>query len=229
MSTTPTKNNPVEITNEGPGALDKIALGYEQKKKAINTVIIAAALAVTGFFLYKNFVSKPNEEKAVAAMMRAEQMFSIDSTDLALNGDGQNPGFLKIIKKYDGTPSANIAHYYAGICYLKTGDFKNAIKYLNEFDAHGTILAHAKSGLLGDAYMETNDLKKGIELYKEATSDKDDEVYTPLYLQRLAIAYENNNQTEEAKKAYLRIRDEYPRSFQSREVDKSLAKLGVLN
>lgn len=216
-------------STEGLTALEKIGVAYENNKKVINTTIVAVVVAVGGFFAYKNFVVAPNEEKAGVAMMRAEQMFSIDSVNLALNGDPTNAGFLKIIKKYEGTATANVAHFYAGSCYLKLGDFKSAIKYLNDFDAKGTVLDHAKSGLLGDAYMETNDIKKGIEQYKSASNDADDDVYSPIYLQRLAIAYEKNNQPEEAKKAYMRIRDEFPRSFQSRDVERSLAQLGVLD
>jgi predicted negative regulator of RcsB-dependent stress response len=216
-------------STEGLNALEKLALIYEKKGKTINTIALVILLAVGGFFAYKYLVVTPNEEKASIAMMRAEQMFSIDSVNLALNGDPQNVGFLTIIKKYDGTSSANVAHFYAGSCYLKMGDFVNAIKQLKDFDAKGTVLEHARSGLLGDAYMETNDVKKAIEQFKAATADADDDVYTPIYLQRLAVAYEKNNQLEDAKNAYIRIRDEFPRSFQSRDVDKSLAMLGVLD
>ena len=215
-------------STEGLEPLEKVAAIYSNKKKVINTSVLVIVLAVAAFFGYKYFVAAPNEEKASVAMARAEQFFSVDSLNLALNGDGQNAGFLKIIKKYDGTASANIAHYYAASCYLRMGDFNNAIKHLKDFDPKGTILAHAKAGLMGDAYMELKDTKKAIEYFKEATSDADDDVYTPLYLQRLAVAYEQSNQIEEAKKAYIRIRDEFPRSFQSREVEKYLAALGVL-
>lgn len=215
-------------STEGLSALEKIALAYEKKKKVINAFVIGIALGVGAFFAYKYLVQQPNEEKASVAMMRAEQMFSIDSVNLALNGDAQSAGFLKIINKYDGTASANVAHFYAASCYLKMGDYANAIKQLKAFDAKGTVLEHAKSGLLGDAYMENKDLKNAIENFKAATVDEDDDVYTPMYLQRLAIAYEKNNQVEDAKKAYIRIRDEFPRSFQSRDVEKSLAMLGVI-
>jgi predicted negative regulator of RcsB-dependent stress response len=216
-------------STEGLSSLEKIALAYENKKKTINTVVLAIALAVAGFFAYKYLVQQPNEEKASVAMMRAEQMFAIDSVNLALNGDAQNAGFLKIINKFEGTASANVAHFYAASCYMKMGDYANAIKQLKAFDAKGTVLEHAKSGLLGDAYMENKDIKNAIENFNAATVDADDDVYTPMYLQRLAIAYEKNNQVEDAKKAYIRIRDEFPRSFQSRDVEKSLAMLGVLD
>lgn len=222
MSTTPQ-------STEGLTALEKLAVSYENNKKTVNTVVIAIVVAVGGFFAYKNLVVAPNEEKASIAMMRAEQLFSIDSVNLALNGDAQNAGFLKVIKKYEGTASANVAHFYAGSCYLKMGDYPNAIKHLKEFDAKGTVLEHAKSGLLGDAYMETNDTKNAIENFNAAITDADDDVFTPIYLQRLAIAYEKTNRIEDAKKAYMRIRDEFPRSFQGRDVEKSLATLGVLD
>jgi tetratricopeptide (TPR) repeat protein len=130
------------------------------------------------------------------------------------------------MKKYSSTKVGNLCHYYAGICYLKTGDFKNAIKQLEEFDGKGTIAEYTAAGALGDAYMESGNVKKGIDAYTKAAGDKDDIALTPLYLLRAAMAYEMNNQPEEAKKLYKRIHDEYPQSMQARDVEKNLARLG---
>src|SRR5687767_5996947 len=65
----------------------------------IGTVLV---LAVGGWFFYTNYVVKPKEEKAAELMWKAEEYYRVDSTRLALNGDGQNPGFLNIISKYSG-------------------------------------------------------------------------------------------------------------------------------
>src|SRR5690349_8268804 len=76
-------------------------------------VLIAAGVILAlliAFIAYKELVSKPNNEKAADALFRAQEYFSQDSVRLALNGDNINPGFLKIISRYDGTPSANLAH-----------------------------------------------------------------------------------------------------------------------
>jgi tetratricopeptide (TPR) repeat protein len=213
--------------SDGMNALEKISMAYESKKKQINTAIVAILVAIGGFFGYKNFVQAPKEEKANLALMRAEQYYMMDSVSLALNGDPTNAGFLKITNKFSGTAAANIAHYYSGACFMQLGDYKAAIKHLDDFNPKGTILAHAKSGLLGDAYMEQGDTKKAIEHYKSATSDNEDEIYTPIYLQRIAIAYEKNNQLEEAKKAYEKLKNDFPRSMQSRDAEKHLAKLGI--
>ncbi|MGC4057764.1 MAG: tetratricopeptide repeat protein [Chitinophagaceae bacterium] len=216
-------------STEGLSAMEKFSVLYEEKKKSINTALAVIVLAVGGFFAYKYLVAGPKEEKAALKMMRAEQYYAMDSLNLALNGDAANPGFLRIIKQFDGSANANLAHYYAASCYMKMGDSKSALKHLQDFDAHGTIFEHPKAGLLGDIYMESNDTKKAIDQYKTATADADDDVFTPMYLQRLAIAYEKSNQTDEAIKAYKRIRDEYPRSPSGRDVEKALAQLGVLD
>jgi hypothetical protein len=43
---------------------------------------------------------------------------------MALNGDGKNPGFIKVASKYSGTAAANLSKYYMGLCYLKMDDYK---------------------------------------------------------------------------------------------------------
>jgi len=152
----------------------------------------------------------------------------MDSLSKALSGDGQHPGFTNIIKKYGSTKAGNLSHYYAGIIYLRTGDFKNAVKHLDDFNGKGTILERAAKGALGDAHMEQNQTKKAIEAYEEAASDKEDEIMTPMYLQRLGMAYEMNKQPEKAKEAYKRLHDEYPTSAAARDIDRYLARLGVV-
>lgn len=209
--------------------LENLQYKYEGNKKTINTVLTILLAAIVGFFAYMKLYKEPNENKAANAVSFAQNYFAQDSLDRALNGDGQHKGFLKIMKQYSGTKTANLCNYYAGVCYLKMGDAKNAIKYLKDFDAHGTMVEYTAYGVLGDAYMETNNLKEGIEYYNKAASQKEDNLLTPIYLQRSAIAYEMNKQPEKAIENYKRIRDEYPQSMQARDVEKSLARLGVLD
>jgi len=217
------------ITAEETNPLNDIQSRYEQNKKPINTVLTIVVLAIVGFFGYKKLIQEPKENKAFTAISYPQTFFQQDSLNKALNGDGQHLGFLKIIKKYSGTKAANLANYYAGICYLQMHDPKTAIKYLKEFDAHGTNVEFVANGALGDAYMESGNTKEGLEYYNKAASNKDDNLLTPMYLNRLGMAYEMSNQPDKAKEAYKRIRDEYPQSQQAREMDKNLARLGVLD
>jgi tetratricopeptide (TPR) repeat protein len=207
---------------------DKIQGTYEVNQKPINTIVAVILIVVVGYFAYLKLYKGPRDEKAATAVSFAQRYFQADSVNSALNGDGQHAGFLSIMKRYSGTNTANLCEYYAGVCYLKMGDFKNAVKYLGEFDGKGTLLEYQAYGDLGDAYMENGNIKMGIDSYVKAASDNND-LLAPMYLFRAGVAYEKNNQPEEAKKQYIRIRDEYPRSMQARDMDKYLAHLGVLN
>jgi hypothetical protein len=52
---------------------------------------------------------------------------------LSLNGSEGKFGFIKIADEYSGT-DGNLANYYAGMAYLNTGKYNEAIDYLNKSD-----------------------------------------------------------------------------------------------
>ena len=209
--------------------LENVQALYEKNKKIITTVGTVVISVVVLYFVYTKLYKGPNEEKAATALSYPQLFFAADSLNLALNGDGKNPGFTKITTKYSGTAAGNLAYYYEGACYLKMGDFKNAIKSLKEFNGKGTSVGNMADGLLGEAYMEEKDNAHAIECFKKATSNKEDNLITPMFLYQLALAYEASNNAAEAKAAFKRIRDEYPKSIQARDMDKELARLGELN
>jgi predicted negative regulator of RcsB-dependent stress response len=206
--------------------LDNLMSKYEGNKKRINTIVTAALALIVGYFAYVNLYKEPRETKAATAVSYAQRYFEADSFDKALNGDGQHQGFLKIMKKYSGTSTANLCNYYAAVCYSQKGDFKNTVKFMEDFDGKGTLVSYAGKGLLGDAYMELNNPKKAMEAYEAAIGNTGDDVITPIYMLRLAMVCEMNNKPEDAKKYYHKIKDEYPQSEQAREVEKYLGMLG---
>ena len=221
--TTPRSNEESEVN-----ALDNIMAFYEDRKKNINTAVSIVLVVVVGYFAYQKLYKAPNEEKAASALYFPQLYFQADSLNLAINGDGKHKGFDKLEKQFSGTDAANLSHFYEGVSYLKMGEFQKAIKALQDFDGKGTLLAYQAWGALGEAYMETGNKAKAIDYYKKATGNKEDILLTPMYLYQLGIVYETNNQTADAKEAFKRIRDEYPRSMQARDIDKELAKLGEL-
>ena len=134
------------------------AEGYVTENKKSITIIGGAILVVIlGYFGYTNLIVKPQEENAQKEMYMAESYFQQDSVDKAMNGDGQFPGFIEIIDNYGSSNSANLAHYYLGICYLKKGQWDNAIEYLSKYDAEDDITGALALGAIGDAYLEKGD------------------------------------------------------------------------
>ena len=109
-------------------------------------------ILILGYFGYKQYVLEPKEKQASESMFRAEEYYRADSIRLALNGDAVNAGFAKIISRYKGTKAADLATFYAGSCYLKLGDFNNAVKYLKDFKTSAVQVQAKAYGLLGDGF-----------------------------------------------------------------------------
>ena len=88
---------------------------FEKNAKIISIVFGAAVVVALLLLATHRFYTIPHETKAKEQIFTAEQYFEKDSFNLALNGDGNYPGFLDIIDNYGRTSAGNLAKYYAGI------------------------------------------------------------------------------------------------------------------
>ncbi len=205
-------------------ALSKTENFIEKNQKVIMYVVAAIIVVVGGYMGFKKFYIAPREKDAQSQMFYAERYFEKDSLKLALNGDGNNSGFLDIIDEYSMTQAADLAHYYAGICYLKLGQFQDAIDQLESFDSNDQIVGSMALGAIGDAHMELGDNEKALSYYKKAADNNDNLFTTPLFLMKAGLTYEIMGNYEEAQKLYERIQKEYYKSFESREIEKYIAR-----
>jgi tetratricopeptide (TPR) repeat protein len=214
---------------EEKNPVDQLQHYWDRWGKQAGYALLVIILVVGGLFAYRNLVSEPNEKKATESMFRAEEYYRMDSARLALNGDNVNAGFLKILSKYSGTKAANLASFYAGSCYLKMGDYNNAVKYLKDFSTSVKQLQGRAYGLLADAYSELNKKEEAAEEYKKAgTYFEKDELFSPEYLFRSGYLYESMGKTQDAISMYKIIKDKYPASQRGADIDKYLARLGVI-
>ena len=202
---------------------------WEKYPNLLVYLLAAIALVVAGWWLYKEMIVKPKQVEAVAAMWQAEQQFSRDSFQMALNDPGGGyDGFLALADKYSGTPAGNMAHYYAGICYLQSGDFDNAIAQMEDFSAKGDLLPAMKNGILGDCYSEKQDFGKALDYYEKAADAAENDMVAIYYLKKLGMLNENQGNAKAALKAYERIRRDYPnpQSADWRDVEKYIYRAG---
>ena len=218
------EHKPVEKTHEF----------WTKNSKPLSIGLLVIIALVGAYLAYNNFIKEPNEKKAEETVFRAEEYFRMDSLDKALNGDGISQGFLKVISKYGGTNAGNRAHFFAGSIYLKKGDFKNAIKHLEEFSTGVEQLEARKYGLLGDAHSElgfttnnNSEKEKAAEFYTKAASTfPKDDANAPEYLFRAGFLYESLGKNKEAVDAYKQIKEKYPQSQHGYDIDKYLGRLG---
>lgn len=204
--------------------LTKTEQFLEQNYKPLLYTLVALVVLVGLFWLVKMYSGKKNEE-AQSQMFMAEKYFSQDSLKLALNGDGNNLGFIDIADQYKMTKSGKLANFYAGACLMHLGQFEEAIDYLNKYTLKDEILTPQAKGLIGDANVELGDKEKGVTNYLEAAEMADNSFHTPIYLMKAGMIYESEGNYTEALKLYEKIRDKYLESNEGRSIDKYIARV----
>jgi len=210
-------------------ALSRTELYIEENQKSLTVIVLAIAIIVIGFTLYKRYVVAPKETEAQSQMYVAEQYFEKDSFNLALNGDGNNMGFLEIIDEYGITKSAKLANYYTGICYLHLGEYKNAIDYLKDFDSKDQIVRNVATGAIGDAYMELGNEKDALSMYLKAANRKNNQFVAPIYFMKAGALYEDMKDYKKALQTYETLQHKYPKSTEAKEIEKYIARIKLLD
>jgi len=200
----------------------------EDNYKTLLTALVIVA-SIVGIIWLGTIYLKKRSSEAQSQMFQAERYFEQDSAALALNGDGNYLGFLDIAKSYKMTKAANLAKYYSGICYLKLGEYENAIEMLNGFSKKDKVLGATATGAIGDAWVELGDKLKGAKYYTEAADLGANAFLTPIFLMKAGQVYESEKDYVKALEMYNRILDEYPTSTEGTTIEKHIARVNLLN
>ncbi len=220
-----TKDEPILDVQE---AYSKTEQYIEENQKSLS-IIVGAIIVLVGIFVaWKYWYVAGQEVEAQKELFVAESYFEKDSINKAIDGDGQSIGFIGVAEQYGVTPSGNLAEYYLGVAYLKKGEFEKAIQHLKEFDADDQIVAPIATGAIGDCYVELNQVEKGIEFYLKAAEKNKNKFTSPIYLKKAGLAYESLNKHKDAAKVYQRIKSDYDKSTEAKDIDKYIARSKAL-
>jgi tetratricopeptide (TPR) repeat protein len=206
----------------------KVEHFYEDNKKNINIAIIALVVLIGGYIGYKKLYLEPKEVEAQKEVFMAQKYFEIDSFDLALIGNGTFKGFTDIASEYSGTKVGNLAHYYAGICHLRKGEFQEAIDQLEGFSTSNELIAPLAEGAIGDAYVELADLDKGVKHYMKAAKMNSNKLTSPIFLKKAGLVFEEQKNYGEAVDAYSAIKKDFPDAQEAQDIDKYIARATAL-
>lgn len=216
------KEKPEEVVEVVENTLSRTEQYIEDNQKSLTIIVLAIVVIVGGYLGFQKFIVEPQEKEAAGLMFQAEHLFEIDSFRIALEGDN---GFLEIADGYSLTKVGNLANYYAGVCYLQLGEYENAIDYLNQFSSDDEILMTMSISSIGDANIELGNIDDAISYYKKASERKPNNFITPMLLMKLGLAYESQDNLNDALITYNKIQSEYSDSNEGRNIRKYIAKI----
>ena len=225
-----------EVFNTLDETASKTEAFVAKNQKYIFIIVGLVAAVVLGSLAYKEYIAKPKQLNAMNDMFQAQKYFdqavngvAKDSLfNLALNGGEGKFGMLDIISEYSGTPSANLASYYAGTAYLKLKDYKNAVEHLSNFKSDDEVLAALAKGNIGDAFVQLDQKEDALGYYEQAAKLRNNEYTTPMYLHKAGIIALDLGKADKALTHFKTIKDDFPTSTEAANVDVFIGKAQVL-
>ena len=218
------KESVIENSDALAHSLEDAEFWFERNSKLVIGISAVVLLVVAGYFGF-NYYKASQNELAQKEMFQAVYYFESDSLKLALNGDGNNLGFIDIADEYGISEAGNLANFYAGATFLKQGNYESAIQYLDKFSSNDLLVQPRAYSLIGDAYMELKKYDDAVKYYNKAADYKPNKFFTPTYLMKAALAYEKLNQNDKAKAAYEKIISDFWDSGEYQNARKYKAKL----
>ena len=219
-----------ERLDTGASITEKFVSKYQN---FILGIIGGVAFVVLGYLGYEQFIQQPKERESVSELNQAQYYFdlAVNSTNSdslylrALNGGDGKYGFLDIIENYSGTAAAKLATYSAGMSYLNLKDYKNAIFYLDQFDADDVLLSALAKGAIGDSFAQIGQMEDAFDYYVQAAGVNENLFSTPKYLFKAATLGAILGKEQVALVYLKRIKEEFPDSREARLVDVQIGKL----
>jgi|APLak6261694702_1056217.scaffolds.fasta_scaffold04269_3 tetratricopeptide (TPR) repeat protein len=199
-----------------------------KNQKYILSFLGAVAIVTVGYLMYQKFVAEPKQQEAAEELFVAQQNFQkaveggakADSLyNLVLKGSEGKFGVVKIADEYSGTNAGNLANYYAGIAYLNTKKYAEAITSLEKFSSDDIMLSVLAKGAIGDAYAQQNKQKEALEFYLKAADANKNDFTRPRFLLKAgktALALGNK---ADAVKYFTDIKDNYDASPEAQGID----------
>jgi len=204
---------------------DQTGKFVRENQKSLIFIGGAVIAMVVIYLAYLQFYVGPREIVATNQMHVAQDDWSKKDWDKAINGENGYPGFKKIVADYSNTKAANLAYYYLGIAYLNKGQFQEAIDNLTSYHGDDSMVAAEALGGTADAYVELKNFDKAETYFKKAADKASNKFLSPVYLKKLGLVYEAQNDNKSADDAYKRIKQEYPDSQQAQNIDEYIARV----
>ena len=183
------------------------------------TLIMSILIILTlGYFLYRQFIFNPAEEKSNKNYWVGLNYASKDSTDLAIEE-------LKLqVNKYDGKKGGEISQFVYARQLMNQGLFEEALKELKKVDISNTFLSAMTEGLQADCMSELENYEEAYTKYINAAKISNNEFTTPMYLMKAGLCAEETKNFDKATEAYEEIKNNYIAFGSQKSIEKYIAR-----
>jgi tetratricopeptide (TPR) repeat protein len=216
-----------EVLIDVTQSISKVEKFFEDNGKALSAAAIGLFVIVGGYIAFLKFYQEPRELDAQNEIYHAQQLFEADSLKQAVEGFAGKAGFLSVAADYSGTKAGEMANYYAGISYLRLGEYENAIRLLDDFSTNDPILGVIAEGSIGDAFLELDQKEEAMDYYKKATSFNSNDFVVPFYLLKAGMLAETMDENEDALEFYQTIKGDFPDARQAADIDRYIARVNA--
>jgi len=226
-----------EVFNTLDVGASKTEAWIEKNQKMILGFVGVVAICVLGYLAYQQFIQKPNEIEAMNEMYQAQSYYDLALTasakdslfNLSLNGGAGKYGFLDIIDNYGSTSAGNMARYYAGMAYINTNNYQDAIEHLDKFKSDDEMLGPLAKGAIGDAFVQLGQNEEALKYYEKAATMKTNEVTTPRFLLKAGVTAMDLGKVGVALAHFTIISEEYPTSPEAAKAESYAGKADSMN
>lgn len=196
----------------------------ENNQKAIIGVVVAIVVIVLAIFGVKKFIIEPRNDKANEMIFVAEQYLAQGDFQSALYGDSTSTdrygvGLLQVIDKYGSTKAGKHAKYEAAVCFLRLGQYQEALKYAGKYNGKDQLTPVINEMIKGDAEVEQGNNDAAVKHYNKAAKMDNNPITAPFAIFKAGIVYLMLEQNDKAVECFQTIKSDYPESALFTEMD----------
>lgn len=170
------------------------------KYGTIAGIVVVIAMVVWGLYWFP-------KRSYEAAKMKAHLHYFFENDSMSVVLKGYKEGKVKVMgapeiaKKYWMTKAGKEAAIMAGLAYMKTGKWQEAIDFLDKTNVREPLLGSVLMGAKAGCYAELKKYEKAADLYLKAAEFGDNELSDKFYLYS-GMHYELAKDYKSAANAY---------------------------
>lgn len=220
------KKNIHENAETGVEAISKSEAFLSKNLKKISIIAVLVLVAgVGGYFWYNSVQNKRAEVKENYFAAESLAMTATDSltVSMAIN---EMKNLVEEYGERNVTKAVPVYPFEKGILAYEQKNFEEAIKCFEEYDGEDELYRSRALACIGDCYVELGKYSDAITYYANAIALEDNE-FASEYAFKAGLAAEKLEDYKKALNYYTRVKEQYPGTPRSYEIDKYIGRVEV--